>query len=87
MSKELDEIRNYIEYSKRLIKNCDDIDFKLRAFEIIKAKKVNLGLLLYTFKSNIINPLFYYNNHCGYYSPHLPLTQLEYDFLKRVIYE
>ena len=69
-------------FEKLLLDNCPEVKKKLKAFEIIKKKTVDMGSLAYYIK-NSNHALAFYNK--GVANEKKRLTQDEFDLLKEAL--
>ena len=68
----------------QLVHDLNTIKKELKAFEIIKNKKVDTDSIWYLAKNNH-KELSFYNDYLNKFKGELPLTQEEYDLLKEVL--
>ena len=84
--KEIHELVTYPLTESSIVKIKDNIaiiEKELKALEIIKEKKVNVGLLSKAF--TLENGLVFYNENIQFANGILSLIQEEYDLLKEVL--
>ena len=74
-----DELYNFKDISEYSKNQFSTIEKELRALEIMKKKKVNVVIVLYS------KNLEEYNSTVGFYFSKNQLTQDEYDLLKEVL--